>query len=149
MPIASESIPVIFVDTDVLIAGAASPSEHSASMLILSLAEITLIKAYISEQVVAEAERNLGAKFPEALPGVRHLIHRCLDIIPDPDKMDLVKFHGLADPRDLPILAAAAQTKCQWLVTFNTRHFKPGHPEIVVVTPGEFIRRLRDRLTLM
>lgn len=35
--------PKLFVDADVLFAGAASPSEHSASLLVLTLSEITLI----------------------------------------------------------------------------------------------------------
>ena len=69
---------VVFVDADVLFAGAASPSEHSASMLILRLAEITLIEAVTSEQVITEAERNFEAKLPKALPAFHHLVSRCL-----------------------------------------------------------------------
>ena len=35
----------VFVDADVLFAGAASGSEHPASLVVLRLAEITLIEA--------------------------------------------------------------------------------------------------------
>ena len=37
--------PRVFVDVDVLFAGAAAPSEHGASLTILRMAEITLIEA--------------------------------------------------------------------------------------------------------
>ncbi|MBC7249776.1 MAG: hypothetical protein H5T62_05770 [Anaerolineae bacterium] len=48
----------VFVDADVLFAGAASPGKHGASLLILRMAEITLIEAVASQQVITEAERN-------------------------------------------------------------------------------------------
>lgn len=138
--------PAVFVDSDVLIAGAASPSEHGASMVILRLAEITLIDAYASEQVITEAGRNLDAKFPGALPAFHHLVSRCLTIVPDPTPSQLEDFDGLADPKDLSILVAALGCGCSWLVTFNQRHYQPGHPDIKVLNPGEFILRIRDQL---
>lgn len=139
--------PRVFVDADVLFAGSASPSEQSASLLVLRLAEITLIDAITSEQVLTEAERNLAAKFPEALPAFRHLVSRCLRAAPNPDKQDLSDFRGMTDPKDLPILVACLQTGCPWLVTFNLRQYQPGHPDINVVRPGEFILQVRDRLS--
>ena len=60
--------PRVFVDADVLFAGSASPSEHSASLVVLRLAEITLIEALTSEQVITEAESNLADKQPQVLP---------------------------------------------------------------------------------
>ena len=138
--------PFVFIDADVLFAGAASPSEHSASLLVLRLAEITLIEAITSEQVITEAERNLEAKVPKALPMFRHLINRCLRIVKDPEPEDLQPYLGLADPKDLPILVAALRESCPWLVTFNTRHYQPGHENVSVVTPGDLILRIRDRI---
>jgi predicted nucleic acid-binding protein len=139
--------PFVFIDADVLFAGAASPSEHSASLLILRLAEITLIEAITSQQVMTEAERNLEAKIPNALPAFRHLVNRCLRIVIDPEPDDLHPYLGLADPKDLPILVTALRESCPWLVTFNTRHYQPGHENVSVVTPGDLILRIRDRLT--
>ena len=138
--------PRVFIDADALFAGAASPSDHGASLLILRLAEITLVDAVASEQVIVEAGRNLTAKLPDALPAFRHLVSRCLDICPDPKAGDLRSHRGLADPKDLPILVAAKQQNCPWLVTFNLRHFVPGHPDIEVLKPGDFILRVRDQL---
>jgi predicted nucleic acid-binding protein len=139
-------IPAVFIDSDVLIAGAASPVEHGASMVILRLAEITLIEANASEQVITEATRNLEAKFPGALPAFHHLVSRCLTIVQDPTPSHLEDYEGLADSKDLPILIAALNAGCSWLVTFNQRHYQPGHADVMVVNPGEFILRVRDQL---
>jgi hypothetical protein len=138
--------PKLFVDADVLFAGSASPSKHSASLLILSLSEITLIHAMTSEQVVAEAKRNLEAKIPKALPAFQHLVSRCLTVVPDPEPEEISPHDGLADPKDLPILVAAVREECSWFVTFNIRDYRPGHPEVNVLKPGEFISRIREQL---
>lgn len=141
--------PRLFVDADVLFAGAASPSEHGASLLVLRLAEITLIHAITSRQVITEAERNLEAKVPQALPAFRLLVSRCLHVVPNPAPGDLAPFESAADPKDLPILVAAVRERCPWLVTFNVRHFRPGHPAVTVLRPGDFIQSVREQLTAL
>ena len=138
--------PRVFVDADVLFAGAAAPTEHGASLVILRMAEITLIDAITSEQVIAEAERNLVAKLPQALSRFRLLVDRCLHVVTDPSPEELSKHTGSADPKDLPILVAALRESCPWLVTFNVRHFEPGHPDVEILRPGEFVLRVRDLL---
>jgi hypothetical protein len=138
--------PRVFVHADVLFAGAASPSEHGASLIILRLGEITLIEAVASQQVIAETERNLEEKLPQALPAFRLLVSRCLRVVPDPRPEDLAAYAGAADPKDLPILVAAVREACPWLVTFNVRHFQPGHPEVTVLRPGAFVLRVRGLL---
>ncbi|HET92263.1 MAG TPA: PIN domain-containing protein [Chloroflexi bacterium] len=143
---ASQHKPRVFVDADVLFAGAASPSEHGASLTILRLAEITLIEAVTSHQVITEAERNLEEKLPMALPAFRLLVSRCLRVVADPRPEDLGAWAGMADPQDLPILVAAAHEGCPWLVTFNVRHFQPGHPDVTVLRPGDLVLRVRELL---
>jgi len=138
--------PRVFVDADVLFAGAAAPTEHGASLVVLRMAEITLIDAVASPQVVAEAERNLADKLPAAMPTFRMIVSRCLRLAPAPQPSDLALCASLADPKDLPILAAAVREGCPWLVTFNGRHFRPGHPAVTVLTPGQLILRVRDLL---
>ena len=53
---------------------------------------------------------------------------------------------GLANPKDLPLLAVAVREKCRWLVTFNVADFQPGHPEVSVLRPGDLVLRVRDLL---
>ncbi len=147
MPPTNPNKPKVFVDADVLFAGSAAPSENGASLVILRMAEITLIDAVTSQQVIIEAERNLAAKLPQALSTFRLLVSRCLRVVLSPQPSELAQFANLADPKDVPILAAAVREECQWLVTFNIRHFQPGHPSVTVIRPGEFILRVRDLLT--
>ena len=146
MPSTGPNRLLVFIDADVLFAGAASPSEHGASLLILRMAEITLIEAVTSQQVITEAERSLAEKLPGALPAFRLLVARCLRVVPDPSAADLALHAGRAHSQDLPILAAALREGCPWLVTFNVRHFQPGHPDVTVLRPGDLVLRVRDLL---
>jgi hypothetical protein len=141
--------PRLFVDADVLFAGAAAPSERGASLVLLRMAEITLIEAVATQQVIVEAERNLAEKLPQTLPAFRMIANRCLQVVPDPQPAELLPHTGSADPKDLPILVAALREGCPWLVTFNVRHFQPGHPDITVLRPGEFLSHVRDLLAYL
>src|SRR5439155_26470473 len=116
--------PRLFVDADVLFAGAAAPSEHGASLVVLRMAEITLIDAVTSEQVIVEAERNLSEKLPAALPAFRLIVSRCLRVTATPQPGDLAAYVGRAEAKDLPMLVGALQERCRWLVTFNVRHYQ-------------------------
>jgi hypothetical protein len=146
MPPANPSKLLVFVDADVLFAGSVAPSQHGASLVVLRLAEITLIEAVASQQVITEAERNLAEKLPDALPAFRLIISRCLRLAPDPDPADLAPFAGMADPKDLPVLVSAVREACPWLVTFKVRHFQPGHPAVQVLAPGGLTLVARERL---
>lgn len=137
----------VFVDADVLFAGAASPSEQSASQVVLQLAEISLIDAVTSEQAVSEAERNLQAKLPEALEAFRLITSRALRILEDPTPEATKRHAGRAAPKDLPLLTAALQGACPYLVTYNMADYRPGHPAVEVLTAGAFVRAARDRLS--
>jgi hypothetical protein len=138
--------PRVFVDADVLFAGAAAPTEHGASLTVLRMAEITLIQALASEQVIVEVERNLSVKLPSALPAFRLIVQRSLRVVSDPGPAELIPLRGLAHPHDQPILAAAVREGCGWLVTFNLRHFRPGHPNVQVLRPGDLVLRVRGLL---
>jgi predicted nucleic acid-binding protein len=139
----------VFVDADVLIAGAASPSEHSASLVILRMAELTLIEAITSRQAIAECERNLRNKLPDALPAFQLIVKRCLQIVPDPEPAELDTYQDKAHPKDLPILAAAAREGCAWLATFNLRDYQPGIASVNVLEPGDLLVRIRSLLADM
>jgi hypothetical protein len=126
-----------------LFAGSASPNEHSASLVLLRMAELTLIEAITSCQVIAEAERNLSAKMPKALPAFQLLVSKCLQVVGDPLPTDLKAYAGLANLHDLPILVAAAREGCRLLATFNIAHYQPGHPTVTVLKPGDLVLRIR------
>ena len=133
----------VMVDADVLFAGSASPSDRSASTVVLRLSDLTLIDGVASEQVVAEAEKNLRKKVAAAVPMFQDLVSACLRVVPDPTADEVLALDGLADPKDLPILTAAVRDECDVLVTFNERDYRPGHPDVEVVTPGVLVQRVR------
>ena len=140
---------MVFIDADVLFAGAAAGSQHSASLVVLRMAEITLIEAFTSQQVIDECERNLSSKIPAALPAFHLLVSRCLQIVPIPAAIELSAYTKFADPKDLPILVAALRTNCTWLVTFNVRHIQPGHTQVTVLKPGDFVLCVRELLVYL
>ena len=148
-PLERESLPKphIFIDADVLFAGAASPNEPSASNMLLRMAEITLIKAIISTQVITEVERNLLDKMPKAFPAFQLLISHSMRIVADPDPAELAGYVGLANLEVLPILVAAVREECSLLATFNLRHYQPGHSSVTVLKPGDLVLRIRYLLT--
>ena len=135
--------PRVFVDADVLFAGVASPNEHSASLVILRMAEITLIEALASQQVITEVERNLLEKLPKTLPAFHLLVSRCLKIVADPSLEEIRAVAYAADQKDLPILVAAAREGCTYLATYNIRHYQPGLPGVTVLKPGDLVLRVR------
>lgn len=139
--------PRIFIDADVLFAGAASPNEHSASNVILRMAELTLIDAITSNQAITEVERNILEKMPRALPAFQLLVNRSLKIVSNPEPAEIEAYFGSADPEDLPILVAAKREGCELLATFNIRHYQPGIPSVTTLMPGDLVLRIRYLLS--
>jgi hypothetical protein len=146
---ARTSKPKVFVDADVIFAGAAAPTEHGASHVVLQMGEITLIDCVSSEQALKEVERNLAGKIPEKLHDFHLLVGRSLHIVGDPQPDELAAFEGQADPKDLPILVAAIKAGCSHLLTFNVRHFNPASPKIIVQPPSGFLLNVRSLLGML
>lgn len=136
----------VFLDANVLIAGSASKTHSSASYILLQLAELTLIEGFICPYVREEVERSLQAKLPQALPVFRALVEAALREVPDPPADSLKRWAGRADPKDLPVLAAAASNGCRYLVTFNTCDYTDPPEPLEVLEPGELVRRVREQL---
>ncbi|MGZ4205518.1 MAG: hypothetical protein ACXVES_09685, partial [Actinomycetota bacterium] len=99
-------------------------------------------------QARREVERNLRAKLPAALPAFGVLADTALRWVPDPSRKQAGRFVDRADEKDLPILVAAIRASCSALLTFNTKDYRP-QGLIVVETPGEFVRRLRESLATL
>ena len=139
----------IFVDANVLIAGADSTS--GASNAILKLAEIGLFQLVVSRQVIEEAERNLRKKLPRALPNFAAQMARLrLEIVPDPMPDEVAPWITMTNPGDAPILCAAVKVSVDRLVTLNTRHFTPAvaaQSGLLIQSPAQLIAELRDLVT--
>jgi predicted nucleic acid-binding protein len=135
----------IFCDADVLIAGAASTT--GASHILLQLSELTLVQCLTSPQAVEEAERNLRAKLPAALPAFRLILDAAVEVGPSPPPSVLRACVGQAHAKDVAILAAAVSAGANFLTTFNTRHFRPRKAPPVILPPGKVLLRIRASLS--
>lgn len=141
----------IFLDSSALMAGIVS--SQGAARVLLLLAEDEKIALLVSEQVIAEVERNIARKMPRALPLVREMILRAnVQILrdPRPEEVQLRK-NWISHAADVPILVAAAAAKVGFLATLNQRHFLDD-PEVAkrsglrIGTPGDALAWVRLRM---
>lgn len=141
----SASLRKIFVDANVLIAGADSRS--GASHAVLALAEVGLFKLVTCRQVLDEAERNLRKKLPRALPNFTvQMAQLSLEVTPVPEEEAIRQWVNIIEAKDAPILAAAFLARPDRFLTLNTRDFTPDvavATGLIIQTPGEFIQELR------
>lgn len=131
----------VFFDTSALIAG--SFSDTGASFALLQLAGLGVIEGCISEEVRVEAERNVQVKLPSALPALRLLISEVLTVGPSPSDPAHHPAAVWADPKDQPILVAALDQGCRFLVTLNSKDFWAPPEIITVIRPGDLIQSIR------
>jgi predicted nucleic acid-binding protein len=135
----TEPLPVC-IDADVLIAGLLSRT--GASHAILVLGEVGLLRLVLPEAAVAEVRRNLAAKLPEAAPLFEEFLRTVPVEIRRPTPHDRERARELADPKDIPILAAAIGAGARVLVTHNIRHFR-SRGDVRVVRPRMLIEEAR------
>jgi predicted nucleic acid-binding protein len=138
-PEKTEPLPVC-VDADVLIAGLLSRT--GASHAILVLGELGLLRLVLPDAAVTEIRRNLAAKLPEAAALFEEFLRTVPVQIQRPTPQDLERARGLADAKDVPILAAALAAGVRILVTHNIRHFRSGEG-VRVVRPRTLIEEAR------
>ncbi len=130
----------VCLDADALIAGLLSRT--GASHAILVLGEVGLLRLVLPGAAVEEVRRNLAAKLPEAVPLFEEFLRAVPVQIHQPTRRDRERARELADPKDIPILAAAIGAGARLLVTHNVRHFRSGEG-VRVVRPRTLIEEAR------
>lgn len=143
--------PEIFLDSSALMAGLVS--SQGAARVLLLLAEDEKIMLLVSEQVIAEVERNIARKMPRALPLAREMILRAnVNILRDPRPEEVqARINWISHAADVPILVAAAAANVDFLATLNKRHFLDD-PEVAqrsglrIGTPGDALAWVREWL---
>lgn len=130
----------VCVDADVLIAGLLSRT--GASHAILILGEIGLLTLVLPEAVVEEVRRNLSEKLSEASPFFEEFLRSVPTQVYRPTAHDRERARALADPKDVPILAAAIGAGAPLLVTHNVRHFRSGEG-VRVIRPRTLMEEAR------
>lgn len=143
--------PEIFLDSSALIAGIVSG--QGAARVLLLLAEDEKIVLLVSEQVIAEVERNIARKMPRALSLARQMIlHANLKILRDPGREEIrPSMDWISHPADVPILVAAAEAGVGFLATLNKRHFiddpkAAQRSGLRIGTPGDALAWVREWL---
>ncbi len=143
--------PELFFDSSALFAGIVSAS--GASRALLLLAEAGQAAITVSEQVVAETERAVARKIPRALPEFREAIRATsLRIVRDPSPDEIEGYADIiAHQADVPIVVAAMQSKTDYLVTLNRRHFiddpaVADRSKLRIGTPGNALAWVRQYL---
>ncbi len=138
----------VFIDANVLIAGA--DSRTGASHAVLLMAEVGLFRAIVCKQVLDEAERNLRKKLPRALPNFAAQMARLrLEILPDPSPEDARPYEAIIEAPDAVILKAAVLASVDRLVTLNTRDFTQDVAKqcgIIIQTPAQFVEEIRQMI---
>jgi predicted nucleic acid-binding protein len=141
----------LFLDSSALFAGIVSSS--GAARVLLLLAESGKLHLTVSEQVIAETERAVARKLPQALSDVRQTILKSrVRIIKDPSG-EAVEAHldWVAHASDVPILVAAMTARVDYLVTLNRKHFLDD-PQVAersglrIGTPGDALAWVRAKL---
>jgi putative PIN family toxin of toxin-antitoxin system len=140
----------VFIDTSVLIAGLASVTGASAT--VLDLCEAESVQMVTSRQVLVEADRNFSLKLPNLVGQFRQFIKNLAPLmIDDPSAAAVERVTSLIDRKDAAILAAAMEAKADFLITLDKRHFLKqkvqGNVPIEVCTPADFLR-IFERLWL-
>jgi predicted nucleic acid-binding protein len=142
----------IFFDSSALIAGIVST--QGAAQALLLLAEDKKILITVSEQVIAEVERNIARKAPKAVPFARELIlHANIRILRDPHVEEVLQRQDwISHPADVPILVAATLARVDFLATLNTKHFIDDpeisrHSGLRIGTPGDALAWVREQLS--
>ncbi len=135
-----------FFDTSVYIA--ALLSTQGAAGELLRLAEAGALQMVVSEQVIAEADRVLGAKFPELLQESRRLWKNLRpEIAPLPSVLERGPFLQKLARGDAFILAAAYRSSVAAFITWNTRDFMaPGISSLVdfpILVPADGLKLFR------
>ncbi len=137
----------VFLDANVYFAGCASST--GASALILRFTLQGRISVTTSRLVLREAERNLHRKRPaKDLEAFHRSLKRAkLRVVRTPPETARATYEGVIHPKDVPVLAAAVASNADYLVTLDRRHFlttpvRTHVPELTILTPGDFLRRL-------
>ena len=135
-----------FVDTSVLFA--ASYSSSGASREIIRLALQGKVQLVISDDVLQEAERNLGARYPAAL----EVFHQIIQAVPfekvTPTTEDVQQAAAYTASKDAHIIAAAKRAQVDFLVSLDRRHLV-GQPHVAqrsglkIILPEQLLEVLR------
>ena len=132
----------VFLDANILFAAAYSPDGLSALLVELGAAgRVTLLTSPLA---IVEAERNLEAKRPAALPALREII-AAVRVVREPAPADVERLTPTdLSAKDRPLLASAIVAHATHFVTGDVADFgrwmdRRARLPLRVMTPRQFL----------
>ncbi len=132
----------VFLDASALFAAAYSSAGYARDLVLLAVRG--RVQVVVSQDVLAEVERNMRRKAPERVENYQRLLALFdLEIVADPSSEDVKTAEQYVVPKDAPIVAAAINAQPTYPVTYDRRHLIDP-PEVAeksglsIVTP-EFV----------
>jgi predicted nucleic acid-binding protein len=145
--------PRVFLDTSALFAGIWS-SEGGARMLLI-MGEMKAIQLVINRQVLLEIENTLRTKAPSQLGALVLLLDRSQIEIVSQEQSEIITIQQwVTHPGDARILASALESKIDYFVTLDRKHFLNNRSlrqaaPFLIGTPGDFLIWYRSYLLRM
>lgn len=137
----------VFLDSNVILSGLFS--DQGAPRIILDILTLKLpfLLGSTGEYNLLEIERNLKKKMPGVFSVYKRYLSRLnLKTIPIPGPEEIKKISGQIADKDIPVLVSAIQSKADFLVTGDKKHFEklkvPGNYPLKIITPSEFLERV-------
>lgn len=137
----------VFFDASVLVAAAHSPTGGSA--LVLEVCGGKTYEAAASRRVLLEAYSNIRKKFgsEEVLRFYRGLAALEPEIVEKVSREEERRYEPVIGPRDAHVLAGAAKSRCEYLLTLDKKHFLTNKVlsadlAFQVLTPGQFLAQV-------
>lgn len=136
----------VFVDSDVIISSLIS-SSGAAYFLLNQAHGLKFFISNISQNELLEVAKEL--KLDQAK--LKNLLRKRFEKVPIKEKLAEIKLsccEYTIDPGDAHIIAGAKESKANFLVSFNVRHFKTDKIKkdfnIAVITPANLLQYLRS-----
>ncbi|MBE2236356.1 MAG: putative toxin-antitoxin system toxin component, PIN family [Caldilineaceae bacterium] len=133
----------IVIDTSVLVAGLRSRNGYAFQLL--SLVGTETFDIHLSVPLVLEYEAVLYRELPHLLVA-RSAVDAILDYhcaVAETHQIFFLWRPFLPDPLDDMVLELAVKANCDYIVTFNKRHFGLVHQfGLQAVTPREFLTKI-------
>ncbi len=136
----------VYIDADVLFRAATAAHSQTAALVLLSMAEFTLIDLITAQYTLDEVLRNLQRYLPAQVPTLLQLCKQSIRLIENPPADFAQQFNQQAHWKAVVNLAAAVHGTARVLVTFNVRDYYPTDQRIHVLTPGQFVSNARQLL---
>lgn len=137
----------VFLDSNVILSGLFSDQGAPRIILDILTFKLPFLLGSTGEYNLLEIERNLKKKMPGVFSVYKRYLSRLnLKIIPIPGPEEIKKFSGQIADKDIPVLVSAIQSKADFLVTGDKKHFEklkvPGNYPLKIITPSEFLERV-------